>query len=296
MQRKYRWSAFEKLEGIFFKEKDFRETLDGGQSFTWREIDTSDNFAAAYEGVFKGRALRAALEKSGAVFFAAPSDSAINAKNDILEYLDANTDYVPIRASLENTSDKNIAKAMKIWPTLRILRQQPAEAIVCFICSSSKRIVQIKQCVNLLCENLGEYAGGGRYALPSFESIADAPEQTLRNCKLGFRAAYLKKSALKIVADKFDPMSLREMPYPEAKKYLCSLSGIGEKVADCILLFGASRFEAFPVDTWIKQAMTNLYQTPDNSDKIRAFAAQRFGEYAGFAQQLIFAAIRKNLF
>ena len=79
------------------------------------------------------------------------------------------------------------------------------------------------------------------------------------------------------------------------KKYLLSLSGIGDKVADCILLFGAYRLEAFPVDTWIRQAMTNLYSTPQNPDKIREFAAGRFGRYAGFAQQLIFAAIRKNL-
>ena len=149
--------------------------------------------------------------------------------------------------------------------------------------------------MRLLSEELGQPAGGGRHALPSFSDIAAAPDDTLRDCKLGFRSAYLKKSALKIISDGFNPDSLREMPYPDAKKYLLSLSGIGDKVADCILLFGAYRLEAFPVDTWIKQAMTNLYSTPQNPDKIREFAAGRFGRYAGFAQQLIFAAIRKNL-
>ena len=119
--------------------------------------------------------------------------------------------------------------------------------------------------------------------------------ETLCECKLGFRAGYLKKSAEKIVADGFDPDSLREIPYAEAKKYLTSLSGIGDKVADCILLFGASRFEAFPVDTWIKQAMTEIYSTPADAKKIRAFAAEKFGDLSGFAQQLIFAAKRKNL-
>ena len=85
------------------------------------------------------------------------------------------------------------------------------------------------------------------------------------------------------------------MPYREAKKYLTSLSGIGEKVADCILLFGAAKMDAFPVDTWIRKAMSELYGTPDNPDEIREFAAQKFGAHAGFAQQLIFAAKRKNL-
>ena len=281
MHKNYEWTPFEKLEGISFKKSDFCETLDGGQSFTWDNFDADKNkFDAAYEGVFGGRALRVALDKSG---------------NELFEYLDASTDYAPIRIALEKTGDANIRKALKIWPTLRILRQSPAEAIICFICSSSKRIIQIKQCVRLLSEELGQPAGGGRHALPSFSDIAAAPDDTLRDCKLGFRSAYLKKSALKIISDGFNPDSLREMPYSDAKKYLLSLSGIGDKVADCILLFGAYRLEAFPVDTWIRQAMTNLYSTPQNPDKIREFAAGRFGRYAGFAQQLIFAAIRKNL-
>lgn len=297
MQRRFEWLPFERLDGIFFEERDFRETLDGGQAFTWVELGAAPpGFAAAYEGVFGKTALRAALDGAGRVHISRPSDAPEGAAEKFLEYMDAGTDYAPIRAALIKTGDANIAKALKIWPTLRILRQSPAEAIVCFICSSSKRIVQIKQCVALLSEKLGEYAGGGRRAPPSFGAIAAAPLETLRECKLGFRARYLKESAGKIVSDGFDPDSLRKIPYAEAKKYLTSLSGIGDKVADCILLFGASRFEAFPVDTWIKQAMTGLYSTPQNADKIREFAAARFGRHAGFAQQLIFAAIRKNLF
>ena len=296
MHKIYEWTPFEKLEGISFKKSDFCETLDGGQSFTWDNFDADKNkFDAAYEGVFGGRALRVALDKSGNVHFSSPVDKYEGAGNELFEYLDASTDYAPIRIALEKTGDANIRKALKFWPTLRILRQSPAEAIICFICSSSKRIIQIKQCVRFLSEKLGQPAGGGRHALPSFSDIAAAPDDTLRDCKLGFRSAYLKKSALKIISDGFNPDSLREMPYSDAKKYLLSLSGIGDKVADCILLFGAYRLEAFPVDTWIRQAMTNLYSTPQNPDKTREFAAGRFGRYAGFAQQLIFAAIRKNL-
>ena len=277
MHKNYEWTPFEKLEGISFKKSDFCETLDGGQSFTWDNFDADKNkFDAAYEGVFGGRALRVALDKSGNVHFSSPVDKYEGAGNELFEYLDASTDYAPIRIALEKTGDANIRKALKIWPTLRILRQSPAEAIICFICSSSKRIIQIKQCVRLLSEELGQPVGGGRHALPSFSDIAAAPDDTLRDCKLGFRSAYLKKSALKIISDGFNPDSLREMPYPDAKKYLLSLSGIGDKVADCILLFGAYRLEAFPVDTWIRQAMTNLYSTPQNPDKIRVFTGYIF--------------------
>ena len=292
---KFTWSRYKKVDNLFFTIGDFRETLDGGQAFTWFELD-STTYSAEYEGVFFDRTLRVAIDSNGEVFISTPRDSPTGALTDFTEYIDAQRDYSPLRKTLAKTKDSNMLRALDVLPTLRILRQNPQEAIICFICSSSKRIVQIKQCVALLSERLGKYAGGGRYALPSFESIANADISVLRECKLGFRAEYLKKTADKIISDSFDPMSLRELPYTEAKKYLCSLSGIGDKVADCILLFGAARFEAFPIDTWIRQAMTNLYGTSSNPVEIRDFALQKFGNNAGFAQQLIFSAIRKNLF
>jgi len=288
------WSEFEKLDGLKFSPADFRETLDGGQSFTWYESADSSASEPSYEGVFGKNAARFKLDKDGNVQYARPSNLP-SAKKAAEEYLDAKRNYAKIRNALARTGDASMLRALRIYPTLRILRQSPQDAIISFICSSSKRIVQIKQCVRLLSENFGEEICGGLFSLPSFERLADADAAKIRGCKLGFRAEYLSKSAKKICADKFEPLSLREIPYSEAKKYLVSLSGVGEKVADCILLFGASRMEAFPVDTWIKQAMTELYRTPDNADKIRAFAAEKFGVHAGFAQQLIFAAKRKNL-
>ena len=291
----FTWSRYKKVDNLFFKLGDFRETLDGGQAFTWIELNSS-KYSAEYEGVFYNRTLRVAIDENGEVYISTPSDSPAGALADFVEYIDAQRDYTPLRTTLAKTKDSNMLRALDVLPTLRILRQSPQEAIICFICSSSKRIVQIKQCVALLSERLGRYAGGGRYALPNFADIANADISILRECKLGFRADYLKKAAEKIISDKFNPMSLRELPYPDAKNYLCSLSGIGDKVADCILLFGASRFEAFPIDTWIRQAMTNLYGTSSNPVDIRNFALKKFGNNAGFAQQLIFSAIRKNLF
>ena len=289
---------FEKnFEGAIFSERDFRETLDGGQSFRWIEVKSP---SPAYEGIFGRNFARLELLKDGSVRLSAnaeDSNSFRKIAEETRKYLDLDRDYSKLKEFLSKKSkgDRILLSAFREHPNLRILRQSPAEAIECFICSSSKRIVQIKQCVELIAKNLGDEIENGKFSLPTFERIADADPKILRSCKLGFRADYLKKTAKKIVEDKFEPDSLREIPYEEAKKYLTSLSGIGEKVADCILLFGASRFEAFPVDTWIKKAMSELYGTGENPSKIREFAREKFGEYSGYAQQVIFAAKRKGL-
>ena len=265
------WGSYCVIEGVEFSRRDWRETIDGGQAFTWFETDTPDEYC----GVFSGVAARVRLE-NGKLRAAFPENAdQKKCAAALAEYLDAKTDYRQIRSALADSGDENMHKALQLYPTLRILRQNPAEAIIGFICSSSKRIVQIKQCVKLLSEKFGEEIGCGLHALPTFETLANADLGDILACKLGFRAKYLSETARKITADGFDPLELREMDYPDAKKYLTSLSGVGEKVADCILLFGCSRLEAFPVDTWIKQAMHDLYATGHDPKKIRLFAAKR---------------------
>lgn len=286
-----KWGKFHKVAGVKFTPADWCETIDGGQAFTWFKTENANEF----EGVFSDVAAKVKLQsKSVQISFLDGADERRCLKK-FSEYIDAHTDYEAIRTSLERSGDIHMKNALKIYPSLRILRQNPSEAIVCFICSSSKRIVQIKQCVKLLSEKFGTHLGGNFYKIPDFETLANAQLKDILECKLGFRARYLKETAEKIVSEKFNPLSLREMPYQDAKRYLVSLSGIGDKVADCILLFGCSRLEAFPVDTWIRQAMCQLYNTENDVKKIRAYAAQKFPSYAGFAQQLIFAAKRNAL-
>ena len=286
------WGDFRRINGVSFNPADWRETIDGGQAFTWFKTETDGEYA----GVFGNAAAKIRLLKDGAVAASFPRQLDTPQSLAALEaYLDAGTDYGKIRSALKNTRDISMLRALKAYPTLRILRQNPAEAIVCFICSSSKRIVQIKQCVNLLSKKFGKKICGDFYALPDFQTLAEAGLPDILACKLGFRARYLQNAARKITADKFDPQDLRSMGYAEAKKYLVSLSGIGDKVADCILLFGCARFEAFPVDTWILQAMRKLYNTEADAKKVRLFAAQKFPLYAGFAQQLLFATARNNM-
>ncbi len=270
----------------FFTPTDFKETLDGGQSFRWNEVEEN-----VFEGVFENIFARLILNTDGEVLAQIPSGQNKKiASQKIADFLDANRSYAAIT---QNHPDTKVRAAAKSFPTLRILRQTPQEAIICFICSSSKRIIQIKQCVKLLSEKLGDEIAPNHYTLPSFKKIASSPLEILKDCKLGFRASYLHKTAQKIVEDKFDPENLRTMDYQDAKKYLLSLSGVGEKVADCILLFGAAKFEAFPVDTWISKSMASLYNLKTPKDA-RAFAAKKFGKNAGYIQQLLFANIRKG--
>ena len=286
------WSKFEQLDIPKFTPADFCETLDGGQSFRWYETEASSSLEPEYIGAFGNVASILKLSKNGKVLCAVHKRGT---EKLVEEYLDGKRDYFAMRKSLKKIGDNIMNRALEVYPTLRILRQPSDETIICFICSSSKRIVQIKQCVKLLSENFGEEIVDGIFTLPTFQKLAKLSVDDIKKCKLGFRASYLKKTAEKICADNFKPEQLRIMPYKDGKKYLTSLSGIGEKVADCILLFGAGKMDAFPVDTWIKKAMSELYQTPDNPDKIRKFASEKFGTHAGFAQQLIFATKRKNL-
>ena len=281
------WSEAKLLKkSPLFTSKDFAETLDGGQSFRFYRI--SEN---TFEGVFGRNVVRLSLNKKGQVLYSYPIslDEKI-IKKELLYFLDFQRDYAEI---INKTKDKNVIDASKRFPSLRILRQSPHESIICFICSSSKRIIQIKQCVKLLADTLGEPICEGFNALPTFEKIANASDEELRSCKLGYRANYLKKTSQKIISDKFDPNNLLTMPYPDAKKYLLSLTGVGEKVADCILLFGASKFEAFPVDTWISKAMADLYKL-ESPKQARLFASKKFGSNAGYIQQILFAKIRER--
>ncbi len=281
------WSKTRPLKGSpLFTLSDFLETFDGGQAFSWyRNSDDS------VEGIFSKTPAKLCLNADGKICAAFLDGADIAASEKLLlEYIDANRNYLEIT---KPQTDKHIKLAAEDFPTLRILKQDSSTAIISFICSSSKRIVQIKQCIKLLSENLGDKVHDNFYALPTFQQIANADDAILKACKLGFRAKYLKQTAQKILTDKFDPNSLRTLPYADAKKYLLTLSGVGEKVADCILLFGAAKFEAFPVDTWISKVMSELYSL-ENPKETRAFAAKKWGKHAGYIQQILFASIRKR--
>jgi N-glycosylase/DNA lyase len=158
---------------------------------------------------------------------------------------------------------------------LRVLRQEPWETLASFIASSTKQIVQIRQIVELLAQRFGEAP-----AFPSAETIARATVAELRACKLGFHAAYLHTAAQRVADGQLDLVALRTMEYERALEELLKLHGVGEKIANCVLLFSCGHDDAFPVDVWMRRALRRL---PPGVD---------FGPYAGWAQQYLFHAER----
>jgi N-glycosylase/DNA lyase len=182
---------------------------------------------------------------------------------------------------------------------LRILRQPFGETLLGFLCSATKQIVQIKQMLALLAERHG--ASGGSQAapklhrLPTWTELAVVPETELRACLLGFRARYIAETARFLAANPGWLEATEQAPYPLAKERLCSLPGVGEKVADCVLLFGAGRLEAFPVDVWILKTLARRYGLDGwKPAQLAQFGRAHFGPLAGLAQQYLFAWERKH--
>ena len=172
---------------------------------------------------------------------------------------------------------------------LRLLEQDPWETLASFISSAASNILKISRCVEGVALRWGEpIPGSGRNAFPSAAVLARARERTLRETGLGFRAPYLLETARRIARTKLSWDSLRLAPYEDARAVLCELPGVGPKIADCTLLFGLGRLEAYPVDRWIRRATLELASRKKARDEELTRWAARFGPGRGYLQQILF--------
>lgn len=265
------------------------ETLDGGQAFRWqRQPD------GTWLGIFDTHVVRLALDDTGALRWSAPAALAPATGPALKRYLDLDRDPLLLADRLPWRSDAHLATSLAAFPGLRILRQPFGETLLGFLCSATKQIVQIKQMVALLATRHGCEIAPGFHALPTWPQLAAIPEPTLRSCLLGFRARYISETAKFLAATPRWLEETENLPYLAAKERLCSLPGVGEKVADCVLLFGAGRLEAFPVDVWIIKTMSSRYGLDGwKPAQIAHFGRTHFGPLAGLAQQYLFAYERK---
>jgi N-glycosylase/DNA lyase len=194
-------------------------------------------------------------------------------------------------------SDPWLDRARAFAPGLRILRQEPWETLCNFICSSLKQIVQIEQ-INLeLRRAFGEKLTDELHAFPDAARLAGVTEAQLRACKLGFRARHLHVAAAQIASSEILLDRVGRLPTNEAREQLMRVRGVGEKVANCILLFAYGRAEAFPIDVWVERVLRRLYFKNSQRvqhERLRAFAESHFGPYRGYAQQFLFHWIRKD--
>lgn len=203
-------------------------------------------------------------------------------------YFDLDRDY---RAVMESCKQYPHAyRAMQLLPGMRVLNQPAWEATIAFILSANNNVARIRQLVGKLIGLCGENGG-----IPSPEQLGQIDEATLRGIGCGYRAPFLVKTT-KCVLDGLDLDTLRSLPYDEAHKRLLLLPGVGDKVADCIQLFGLGQGEAFPVDVWVERLMVRWF-LPDAHGKkeIRAKAQEMFGVNAGIIQQSLFHCARLSL-
>lgn len=198
-------------------------------------------------------------------------------------YFDLDTDYASYIARI-NPNDTYLRNAAEFGSGIRILRQDLWEMIVSFLISQQNHIVRIRRCIQNICECYGERKINDRgevyYAFPTPEALANLTDDALKECNLGYRSKYVVRTAKSIVAGEVDLAAIENMPYRKAKGELLQLFGVGEKVADCICLFGLHHLQAFPVDTHIRQALEMHYK--------RGFPRRRYKGYEGVLQQYIF--------
>lgn len=264
------------------------ELLDGGQAFRWNRQP-----GQTWLGQWGSCVCRIRRDENGRLFWSAPAEIANTVAHGLRRYLVLDDNWPHLRDQLPWRSDAHLARCMAAFPALRILRQPFGETLLGFLCSATKQIVQIKQMCHNLAVAFGPEVAPGFHALPDWTTLATVPEADLRACGLGFRARYIKATAL-LLAETPDRLeTIEKLPYREAREELMHLPGVGEKVADCVLLFGAGKLEAFPVDVWILRVMENRYRLHGwTNSQIAHFGRVHFGPLAGLAQQFLFASER----
>jgi N-glycosylase/DNA lyase len=291
------WTPWKRFSPeLVLPEAVLAETLDGGQAFRWQR-DSQDHWL----GYFGGVVARLSLDAENRVHWSAPASLASDVAAALTTYFQIEAQPPELVDTLPWRSDPHLARCLAAFPGLRILRQPFGETLLGFLCSATKQIVQIKQMIALLAARHGApliHVGTSEvptaFRLPTWPEIARIPEAELRACLLGFRARYIHQTAGFLDAHPGWLEETKQLPYAEAKERLCSLPGVGEKVADCVLLFGAGRLEAFPVDVWIIKAMAARYGLDGwKPAQIAHFGRVHFGPLAGLAQQHLFAWERR---
>lgn len=295
------------------RDYDLAATLASGQAFRWRQ------FGEAWEGIIAGRWVR--LCQAGELIQA---ETAVPQSDWhwLRDFLQLDVDLASVVATFPD--DGPMRASVAACRGLRLLRQEPWECLVSFICSSTKQIVQIQQIIALLCERFGEPIPVGddvrrlisnaergirnaegkserphvgcyeAFAFPTAARLAACSEIELRTCKMGFRAPFVLAAAQAVVSGELDLARLHALSTADARAALMGLHGVGRKIADCVLLFAYGKQDAFPVDVWVRRALKELYfpRRRPSAKRLEHFANTHFGPNAGYAQQYLFHYVR----
>ncbi len=267
---------------------ELADIFDCGQCFRWnKEPDGS------YTGVFAENVLNVSKEGNTVTFKGICNG---NIEEICRNYFDLDRDYNDIRDKLSKI-DENLKVSVEYGKGIRILNQDLWETIISFIISANNNIPRIKGIIERLSKEYGKkitYEGKDYYTFPTPESLSKATVQDFRNLGLGFRDIRLYETTNMIINKEVDLEKLKDMNTLEAREELLKLSGVGPKVADCILLFSnLKRFDVFPIDVWVRRVMNELYikkedETKVTKKEIQKLADSKFGDMQGLAQQYLF--------
>lgn len=262
-------------------------TLSCGQVFRWEQRN------GWWYGVVGERVLKVRQEKDTLTFHGA-------GRKFFRDYFQLDADLPKIHNSIDR--DPVIHAAIEAYRGLRIVWQPPWECTLSYLCATYSNIPIIRKRIELLSHQFGDevwFEGVRFYTFPSPEQLSSHCCDQLNGCKLGYRAPYLHETACRLGREPGWEEKVASLPYEEARHYLRTLKGIGPKAADCILLFAFQKYEAFPVDVWIRRIVERhypqyaTYHKGDVNERIRQFGMDFFGPYAGYAQEYLFCAREK---
>jgi len=271
---------------------NLKATLLSGQAFRWKHQ------SAWFHGVIGNTQIKLRELSNLKIEFYCEPDTESNFINLLLDYLGFNYDINQIYASL--SKDKSVEESINKYRGMRILRQDPWECMISFICSSASNIKRISNNIESICNEFGKPISNGpdsRKTFPSPEILAQATAQQLRDLGLGYRADYVHSAALTVSQMSKSLISFRNESYEECLQFLTQIEGIGDKIANCILLFALDKPNAFPVDVWIDRVLREShFKTKKTKSKIqmRYWSQEYFGTYAGFANHYLFHSRRIN--
>lgn len=264
---------------------DLIRTLRCGQAFGWR-LDH-----AGATGQWDGRPIRVRQTPTGIIVEGLGHDDDLGR---LRLFLGVDEPLAAVEAALSR--DRVLRRILPHTSGIALMRQEPWESLVSFIVSAFNNIPKVELSLDRLARRFGDNPADGIWMFPSADRLAAARLGELRACALGYRAPYVRAVARLVASGDLDLDAFGRMGYDDAFRVLLALPGVGEKVADCMLLFAYGKGEAFPVDVWVRRAVERWYVRRRGMTvrHIRAFARTRFGDLAGYAQQHLYSYIRER--
>jgi N-glycosylase/DNA lyase len=277
-------------------------TVNSGQMFLW------EKYQNIWYGVYGNHILKFSIREDSSLFF--DSFPKLNHWEKIVFRLDDDIDYI----SSLFVYDPTVSQLFRTYSGLRLMRQDPYQCMISFACSSNTNITMIKQMLRNLCRKFGKKTQVDKktfFTFPPVRNLYNASINDLCSCGTGYRAKTIKSIVENIVSGSLRINELYHCNYDEAKKKLLSIYGIGNKIADCILLFSLEKIEAFPIDVWISRSLYSYYSkllngqnlrlnlkstklTANQYDVVSKTMRQYFGKYAGYAQQYLYFHMRQE--